>query len=25
MQESVEEMSSIVYNIITKYNCILIP
>ena len=25
MRESVEEMSSIVYNIITKYNCILIP
>ena len=25
MQESMEEMSSIVYNIITKYNCILIP
>ena len=25
MWESVEEMSSIVYNIITKYNCILIP
>lgn len=25
MHESVEEMSSIVYNIITKYNCVLIP